>query len=245
LKVYNPRPKFSPARLPRRTPERVVPSQIGEAGQVGNWLFYNGTGDKLFDLSGKDNHGDLANGPEWVDGPYGWSLSLVEADSQYVNVSHDPSLAIEQTDMTLIAWVYLDVIEDYQPLLPPKTDGNIPATWDVYGDSGGDLNFLRGNGSSSERVTFSNPLESEAWLFFGIAQSGWDVTLYKNGSEFNTLTMTSVGLTDQGTDLKIGTRDDFYAYLDGDLKMVSVYNETKSASFVNGFFEDTRAIFGV
>jgi len=243
--MYDPEPKFQPKVQPRNQPKVTVPSYIKENGQVGNWLFNNGMGDVLFDFSGEKNHGGIVNGPEWVDGPYGWSLSFTEADSQYVNVPHDPSLAIEQTDMTLMCWVYLDAIEDYQPLLPAKTDGNTSATWDVYGLSGGDLKVYRGDGTNLENVAFSGPLESGKWLFLGIVQSEWDVTLYKNGSAFNTLTMTSVNLADQGTDLKIGTRDDFYAYLDGDLKMVSIYNEAKSASFVNGFFEDTRAIFGV
>jgi len=242
---YQPPPKRLPMRLPRRTPKRVVPSYIGKPGQVLNMLMYRGGGDAVRDCSGEGNDGDLVNAPTWVDGPYGWSVSFVEANSQYVNVPHDPSLAIEQTDMTLISWVYLDVLEDYQPLLPTKTDGNVSAAWDVYGNSGGTLTFRRGDGTNDVGVGFSGSLESKTWLFLGIAQSGWDVTLYKNGSAFDTLTMTSVNLADQGTDLKIGTRDDLYAYLDGDLKMVSVYNETKSASFINGFFEDTRAIFGV
>jgi len=245
MTVYNPIPRRALVRQPRQTPVRVVPSLIGESGQVGNWLFHNGAGDKLYDFSGKGNHGALKNAPAWVDGPYGWCLSFVEADSQYVNIPHDPSLVIEQTDMTLMAWAYLDVLEDYQPIFPAKTNGSAAATWDAYGDVDGDIRLIRGDGTNTESVTFSAPLETGKWLFLGIAQSGWDVTLYKNGSEYDTLTMTSVNLADQGTDLKIGTRDDFYAYLDGDLKLVSVYNETKSASFINSFFENTRGIFGV
>jgi len=42
--MFTPRPKFTPRRLPRRVPKVIVPSYIGESGQTGNWLFYNGPG---------------------------------------------------------------------------------------------------------------------------------------------------------------------------------------------------------
>lgn len=58
---------------------------------VGMWLFDEGSGNVVEDLSGKDNNGTIAGGAKWVDGMFGKALSLDGTDD-YVEIAHDETL---------------------------------------------------------------------------------------------------------------------------------------------------------
>jgi len=82
--MYDPEPKFQPRVQPRVQPKVAVPSYLKESGQVGNWLFYSGAGNRLFDFSGRGNHGKI-HGAKWTDeGLASWALSL-DGEDDYVD----------------------------------------------------------------------------------------------------------------------------------------------------------------
>lgn len=55
-------------------------------GMVGAWECYEGAGDRLNDLSGRNNHGDHVNSPAWVPGRSGWALNFTGGSTQYVSI---------------------------------------------------------------------------------------------------------------------------------------------------------------
>lgn len=89
-------------------PDRGI--QINKAhplakGLVGCWVMNEGTGDKVFDLSGNGNHGTIV-GPEWC--PNG--LDFVKTNSDYVNIPYAAiySLPENDNDFTIIQYVNPD-----------------------------------------------------------------------------------------------------------------------------------------
>lgn len=73
---------------------------------VGMWLFDEGSGNVVEDLSGKDNNGTIAGGAKWVDGKFGKALSLDGTDD-YVEIAHDETLMIGDNH-TIALWFKLD-----------------------------------------------------------------------------------------------------------------------------------------
>jgi len=76
---------------------------------VGLWLFNETGGLKAYDLSGKNNHGTLINGPVWKPGKFGQALYFDGVDD-YVSLLSPTSLDdIENQGgggMTISAWIF-------------------------------------------------------------------------------------------------------------------------------------------
>ena len=101
---FNPQPLDMPIKLPRQLPMKIVPSFIGEPGQVLNLLMHHGSGRVVRDYSPYRNHGEAVN-PDWRDGPWGWCLHF---DSErYVRVPDHPSLRVTGA-ITFGAWVFVE-----------------------------------------------------------------------------------------------------------------------------------------
>jgi len=75
-------------------------------GLVGCWLFNEGVGGRLFDLSGNGNHAVLTNmdpATDWVGGPDGWALDL-DGSNDYIRAG---SIGFDPTgEFTIVARVY-------------------------------------------------------------------------------------------------------------------------------------------
>jgi len=242
--MYDPEPKFQPEVQPRVQPKVTVPSYLRESGQVGNWLFYNGAGEILYDFSGEENHGDII-GPKWIDGPYGWALSF-DGEDDYVDVPHSSELVPDH--VTVMGWFTPDS-DALGVSTMPVGKGNAGAqhgyyinahlddVWEWYISVGGADYIIRGG-----------TVEAGVWKHVAGTFDGSDQHLYINGSEVASQAVS--GTIDSNTwDVFIGSGQDSSGANDywfpGDIKMVLIYNEGKSASFINRFFESTRAIFGV
>jgi len=152
--MFNPMPPKTPMKEPVQTPVRVVPSLIGDADLVGCWLFYTGGGDKVYDFSGKGNHGTRKTSgtayPSWRDGPYGWTLDF-PGDEGYVEVPNDPSIVPGTSNCSVLVWHYSKYPQsyDYARIFSFGTPGGpfVDVRYDpqpgdlrvIYQDSAGDL----------------------------------------------------------------------------------------------------------
>ncbi|MFC1715296.1 LamG-like jellyroll fold domain-containing protein [Candidatus Poribacteria bacterium] len=80
-------------------------AKIDMATVAGLWLFDEGEGDIVEDLSGNVNHGKLINDPEWVKGVFGKALKF--NGTNYVSVPDSDSLDMEE-QVTVMFWVRSD-----------------------------------------------------------------------------------------------------------------------------------------
>ena len=101
LSWYDPPPYDPPKVYPTEMPP-LMPSRIGDKGQVLNLLPYNGAGSVLKDYSEHGNDGQI-HGAEWKE-DRGWSLGFTEGD--YVDCGNNASLQIAGSFSVLI-WVLL------------------------------------------------------------------------------------------------------------------------------------------
>jgi hypothetical protein len=82
-------------------------AEIDPGTIVGLWLFDEGAGDTIEDISGNDNDGKLV-GPVWAAGKYGGALDFDGTDI-YAEVPDDPSLA-PMDEITIAVLVYLHAV---------------------------------------------------------------------------------------------------------------------------------------
>jgi predicted metal-dependent phosphoesterase TrpH len=91
---------------------------IIQDGAVGLWSF---EGDAQ-DLSGRNNHGTLQNGPTFVTGKHGRAISL-DGLSQYVSVAHNDSLNNRQA-WSIDAWLYLNSLPGTRSVILQKSSSS-------------------------------------------------------------------------------------------------------------------------
>ena len=74
----------------------------------GIWLLDEGKGDKIEDVSGNENHGELQGG-EWIKGPDGPALSLDGVNDRVI-IPDSKSLYLEKA-WSITSWVYVNKSE--------------------------------------------------------------------------------------------------------------------------------------
>lgn len=220
--------------------KRAIPSYIGEEGQVSNWLFYNGAGDKLFDFSGEKNHG-VIYGPKWIDGPYGWSLDFDGSDD-YVEVPHSASLDITSA-ITVMAWIKVDTWGDYNQLVC-KRDGT-DASWTLEQNSTNKyFDFAIWDGGTADKATMTTTLSAGTWYYLAATYDGDTIKIYLNG-DLAASTSHAGSIDSTTTPVNIGQLGDDTHWFDGLQTIVRVYNLALAGSVISEHFQSTRGIFGV
>jgi len=235
--VFEPEPEIKPVRLPRQLPKRVVPSYIGESGQVGNWLFYKGAGDTLYDFSGKENHGDI-KGAKWTDKEQaGWALDFDGVDD-YVDT---PTTHLYK-NFTISVWVKVD-----------SWDVNRPVVSDNYLL---DCIYINTNGVAQTEVN------TQSWKAVAV---GGDITdgewhhIVAVGYEENNDTHAEIyfdgSIVDSSERVddprKVQSWDGYYlgydaienTYFNGSIDDVRIYNRALSDTEIKKIYEGEKVMF--
>jgi len=239
--MYDPEPKFQPKVQPRVQPKVTVPSYIGESGQVANWLSYSGAGDKLYDFSGKENHGSFYGGVSWLDGSWGWCLDFNGADGTYVQVPWDASLDIIN-EFTAEAWCRWDVLPStkgaMEHILSQEDGAGTGRSW-IVGDTDDHLvSWLGGTEFDSGYV-----ISADEWVLVHLTYDGSDLAFYVNASFQNSVTKdTDEGATGDYVMAAHKTKD---RVIDGNIALMKMYSRVLTNDEMDRHFESTRAIFGI
>jgi len=246
--MYDPSPKFRPKVQPKVQPKVTVPSYIEENGQVGNWLFYSGAGDRLYDFSRYGNHGDII-GPKWADGLYGWALDFDGVDD-YVNMGNPPSLNPDY--ITLLAWVMgrnFDGDTLKSVIEKPYTSFTDPWHQYVLGYAHNTNKPYVGIsvGGSLYDMDGATTLTNGNWYHLALTFDGSYLRLYVNGEEDSNSPVSASGTLDSyDTDFELGRiSTDSGHEVDGIVKYARTYDRGLSATEISQYFENTRSIFGV
>jgi len=236
---YDPAPKLQPKRWPREQPKITVPSFVGESGQVLNMLMCQGAGDVARDYSGRGNHGTIS-GASWVDGPYGWALKFVDAESDYVDVA-DFSWGYSDS-FSIGFWMKHD--------LPSGTATGIMGKpnweWEFYWD-GTHVDFRYYDTGGFETLKLNNLLTGGGgeWHQVFVTYNGGthEGKAYVDGSDTGVSDTSGGDHVDRAMAMRVG--ESYEGYYNGLILLVRVYDgRVLTESKIKSDFEATKQLFG-
>lgn len=164
----------------------------------------------------------------------------------YLNVADSAGLEITG-DIASFAVIRVDDYTTFNSIWGKTAGGggNIPAPNDWYLSSGSGIpQLFRGDGSAFQNVAGQRPIRANTYAVIGIRQVGTTMTHYLNGST-NGVGEITVTPGDGGTDLKIGSRNDLFTKMKGDIAELLIYGDSLSDSDVNNAVNYLRNKYGI
>jgi hypothetical protein len=211
---------------------------------------YPGTGTSWNDISGNNNNGTLVNGPTFSG--IGKQASIVfDGVDDYVNDVGNVSTFsfIQNTGIfTISMWVKPAVLNKTHYFL-----GNTPTSIEkgfFYGfNSSNGLRFviMRGNNSSVLDFNPTSFISTTDWVNIIMVGNGSTVTVYKNGSSFQTSTgMSNFPTGDSTRVLNVGRITSYSSEtFQGSISVSQIYNRALSADEVSQNFNALRGRYGI
>ena len=168
---------------------------------VAAYHFNESSGPTLTDVSGRNNHGTLVNGPAWTAaGKHGGALTF-DGINDLVSIADAASLDLTN-GMTIEAWVKPASSSGWRTVLLKEVPGNLAHA--LYGSQsaqrpGAEVRI----GSKTHNISGTTALSTTTWTHLAATCDGLTVRLYVNGTQVNSRTVTGNLLTSQNP-LRIG-----------------------------------------
>jgi hypothetical protein len=201
------------------------------------------------DQSSNANHAgqlDEALAPKLVPNALnGKPVLRFDGADDFLDVPPSPSLEIVG-DISSFFVVKFDDFQTFRAVWG-KTVNNLPASMDYYIVPGSGIpRAYRGDGTSSSLgfVDASRAFRAATYLVAGFDMAGTQFTHYLGGQPLGTGNITA-GLADSGLALKIGTRDDLFTKLKGDLAELLIYDVALSETDRNAVFDYLKNKYGI
>jgi len=179
----------------------LVLTAVVKADLIGWWVFDEGTGTTVADVSGAGHDGVFAEGtPQWVEGMFGMALSF--DGSNKVEIPDHPDFHLQDA-VSMALWMRPEAGQPSyaKPFIKQKS-GEYP--YAIQYDSGGEN--IRATVNASARFdTSSTPNFAGQWAHMCMTYDGSAVILYKDGEEVGRIDATGA-LQQNDLSLSIGGR---------------------------------------
>jgi hypothetical protein len=186
-----------------------------DTGLLGYWKMNEGSGDTVYDYSGKGNHGTIENATWSKFSRFKYSLEFKEGNNRVI-IPHTNLLSEEvfgtSDTFTISAWVYPRIYENWTSICNKATGG-------YYSNSTNGM-WLIGNGfqsimgsniannpaGSTRSTAFSPPLRN--WYHVVTTCNGTHLRIYINGQLKNSVTISALTYprTPNTSDISVGSR---------------------------------------
>ena len=147
-------------------------------GLVGWWPMWEGSGGKTLDISGKNNHGTLTNGPLWAGG----GLKFDGTDD-YVDAGNNSNLRITGTNISVFGWVRPESQSTYRGIIA-KYGAAGQRSYLLYMSNVNKPSFLISTGGTlyyTDRAGNADTVPDNVWSFLVGTFDGRYVKIYRNG----------------------------------------------------------------
>jgi len=202
-------------------------------GLVACWLMNEGSGNRIYDLSGNKNDGIFVGDTKWVSGETGQALKF---DRAYDSVSINRDLGV-YTNISISAWIKYDNEADFKTIVGSYSSST-PPIWFVIALN--DIKLYRGNYSESYS------LHSNIWYHVVGIVEGIDATkdaeIYVNGVK---VVDTDNIAGDMGADkgnFRIGQLEQAH-FFGGIIDEVRIWNRALSSIEVAYLYREPYAMF--
>jgi hypothetical protein len=171
--------------------------------------------------------------------------SATAGEHDFLNIPHAESLAFTG-DLTTLFVIKVDDFANYNAIWS-KTSGNLPAPTDLYTDvNTGLMRVYRGNGTAQNLSTVpsAQAIRAGAYLVLAVDINGTTATHYLNGQP-NGAGTVNLNTADTGQDMKIGSRNDLFTKMRGDIAEILIYNRSLPETERNAAFTYLQNKYGL
>ena len=210
------------------------------------WLFNEGAGAEVPDLSGNGWAGTLQGAPSWIASRFGSAL-YYDGDNDRVETS---SPVITSAPVSASFWFEADELpsvraEDGTLLIQRTTGSPYQSFRTLINDADDKILFLIYNASGVQTVSISSDsaIETGAWYHVVfILDPDYDAYMYVNGVQ-QTATGNSASLYNANDALRLGSRTGTADDFKGKIDLVTIFNRSLSASEVTLLYRDPFCLF--
>ena len=220
-------------------------------GLVGCWLFNEGSGGQVFDLSGNNHPGTFVNTPTWVPGKFGPAIDFVDTDSDYIDVLNLPEGFITPP-CTVIVWLKCDVLPsvrgDEYTLFRYATLAHNTERYQIrIEDSGANTNKLLAtvsvNGETSDAFGPSAIIAGRWHQAVFVSESSTVHKIYMDAVVGGTATAAFPAITTPKLQFGVNYYDVLRDYIWGQIDIPSVYNRALCVSEIALLYREPFCMF--
>jgi len=216
-------------------------------GLVGYWLLNEGSGNKVFDLSGNRKNLDFYNSPIWSPGKFGSAILFDDGSSQFIGRSLVGTALPTAAPMTMICWFNSNDTTTNQVLMS-------------IGDNGGNENMfaLSARGDVDQTVRAVLRSTAQSWVYSASASTFSANTWHQAAAVFASSTSRTVYLdrvagTPETTSciplgldaiaIGRGERATPFGYMSGLISYAMIWNRALSASEIDLLYREPFCMF--
>ena len=193
-------------------------------------LLISGTGSSLINGTGFSS---INNGSFYFDGT-----------NDYINTNqYSSSIGLTSSDFTICLWTKIVDNNQFNAFVS-RTSSNLPAPIDMYTHTADrKMRVLVGNTSAWSTLQSNNPLPL-AWTYLTFTLNSILASLYYN-AVLDTSTNLATARIESANPIIIGTRDDNFTHMKGNIGQVQIYNRALSAQEILQNYNATRYRYGI
>ena len=203
----------------------------------GIWLLDEGKGDKINDISGNENHGELQDG-KWIKGPDGPALSL-NGQNDRVIIPDSKSLYLEKA-WTVTSWVFVNKSENGFGHILGKRPANGTVANYAFRTSGNGTGWEAYFARDGWKGAWGQGnVKKDVWLYMTATYDAKDtIKIYENGVEIGSVGGMGKPGPKNDTDVNIGGwTNNTSETLDGMLYEVALFSEALEVDDINDLMD--------
>ncbi len=206
-----------------------------------NTRCYSGSGNTANGLIGGIN-GTLVNGVGFTSSNNG--SFFFDGTNDYINTNqYSSSIGLTSSDFTICLWTKIVDNNQFNAFVS-RTYSNLPAPLDMYTHTADrKMRILVGNTSAWVTLQSNNQLPL-AWTYLTFTLNSILASLYYNAVLDISTNMAAVRI-ESANPIIIGTRDDNFTHMKGNIGQVQIYNRALSQQEILQNFNATRFRYGV
>jgi hypothetical protein len=219
----------------------IVTSGLIYALDAGNTRSYAGSGITANSLIGGAGS-TLVNGTGFSSANQG--SFYFDGTNDYINTNQlSSSIGLTSSDFSICLWTKIIDNSQFNAFVS-RTSSNLPAPLDMYTHTAdGKMRILVGNTSAWSTLQSNNPLPF-AWTYLTFTLNSILASLYYNAVLDISTNLITVRV-ESANPIIIGTRDDNFTRMKGNIGQVQIYNRALTAQEIAQNFNATRDRYGI
>lgn len=219
----------------------IVTSGLVYALDPGNTRSYAGSGITVNSLVGGTGS-TLVNGTGFSSANQG--SFFFDGTNDYINTNQlSSSIGLTSSDFSICLWTKTIDNNQFNAFVS-RTSGNLPAPLDMYTHTAdGKMRILVGNTSAWSTLQSNSPLPF-AWTYLTFTLNSILASLYYNAVLDIATNLITVRV-ESANPIIIGTRDDNFTRMKGNIGLVQIYNRALTQQEISQNFNATRDRYGI